>query len=86
MKEDFQNCDFGRYCTGLNIEVEFDVFLTFTDEIPCLEGSGEEEEGSGEEEEGSGALPTRKRRQALNAGGFDTSGNFDQIFKKYQLQ
>ena len=79
MKEDFQNCDFGRYCTGLNIEVEFDVFLTFTDEIPCLEGSGEEEEGSG-------ALPTRKRRQALNAGGFDTSGNFDPIFKKYQLQ
>ena len=21
MKEDFQNCDFGHYCTGLNIEV-----------------------------------------------------------------
>ena len=67
MKEDYADCNFGRYCTGLNIEVDIDFIMSFTSEIPCIEGSGEE--GSGEEEQ----LESRKRRQAIG-GGFDTSG------------
>lgn len=68
MKEDYADCNFGHYCTGLNIEVNIDFIMSFTSEIPCLEGSGGEE-GSGEEE----GLESRKRRQAIG-GGFDTSG------------
>ena len=67
MKEDYADCNFGRYCTGLNIEVDIDFIMSFTSEIPCIEGSGEE--GSGEEEPDE----SRSRRQAIG-GGFDTSG------------